>query len=698
MGEVMAADRFPIDKIRNIGFIAHIDAGKTTVTERVLFYTGRTYKMGEVHEGTATMDWMDQERERGITITAAATSAEWNGHHINIIDTPGHVDFTAEVERSLRVLDGGVVVFDAVAGVQPQSETVWRQADRYHVPRICFINKMDRVGADYFRSIDSIRDRLKARLAVVHLPIGSESEFLGVVDLVERKAYVYTDENQGEPETVPVPEEMVADVERMRDALAERVAETDDDLTIRYLEGEEISAGELKRALRKATVGNLLVPVFCGSALKNKGIQTLLDAVIDYLPSPMDVVSIEGTNPKTGEDEQRIPNESEPFCALAFKVVSDPFVGRLVYLRVYSGTINSGSTTLNSTKDDRDRFGRLVIMHANHREEVPQAFAGDIVAALGLKNTLTGDTLCDPARPIMLEAITFPEPVLTVAIEPKTRAEQDKLGEALRKLGEEDQTFRVRQDEETGQTVISGMGELHLEVLVERMRREYNVQTSVGKPQVAYREAIRTRSTGEARFIRQTGGRGQYGHVVFELEPLERGKGFEFVNKIVGGTIPREYIRPVEQGAKEALETGVVSGYPVVDVRVTLVDGSYHEVDSSEMAFKIAASMAIKDGVRRAKPVILEPVMLVEAVTPGDYMGEVMGDLNSRRGRIQNIEGLGDTQVVRAHVPLSDTFGYATALRSLSQGRATYTMQFDHYAEVPSSIATELMGRLKVAS
>ena len=697
-GEDMALDRFPIAKTRNIGFIAHIDAGKTTVSERVLYYTGRTYKLGEVHEGTATMDWMDQERERGITITAAATSAEWLGHRINIIDTPGHVDFTAEVERSLRVLDGGVVVFDAVAGVQPQSETVWRQAQRYQVPRICFINKMDRVGADFYRSVDSIVDRLKARVAVIQMPLGAEERFRGVVDLLEQKAYQFKEDEMGEREEIPVPDEAKADVARLREALVERVAETDDALTLKFLEGVAISTADLKSSLRRATIGNRLVPILCGTALKNKGIQLLLDAVIDYLPSPQDVPPVRGVNPKTGAEVERRPTDEEPFSGLAFKVVSDPFVGRLLYLRVYSGRIKSGAVAFNSTKGTRDRLGRLVMMHANHREETAEAFAGDIVAVVGVKNTFTGDTLCDNSNLILLESIRFPEPVLSVAIEPKSRAEQDKLGEALRKLGEEDPTFHVRQDSETGQTIISGMGELHLEVLVERMRREYSVDANVGRPQVAYREAITAPARAEGRFVRQTGGRGQYGHVWLELEPLERGKGFEFESKIVGGAVPREYIRPVEQGARQALETGVVAGYPLVDVRVALVDGSYHEVDSSEMAFKVAASMAVKAAVRRASPVILEPVMELEVVSPGQYLGDVLGDLNSRRGRIQNIEGQEDTQVVKAHVPLSDTFGYATALRSLTQGRATYTMEFHRYAKVPASLAQELSGGVKVAS
>ena len=692
----MTDKTFPLNKVRNIGFIAHIDAGKTTVTERVLFYTGRTYKIGEVHEGTATMDWMDQERERGITITAAATTAHWRDTRINIIDTPGHVDFTAEVERSLRVLDGGVVVFDAVAGVQPQSETVWRQAERYHVPRMVFVNKMDRVGADFFRTLDSIRDRLKAKLAVTQIPIGAEDAFRGVVDVIDRQAMIFPGDGSP-PLAAEMPAELTEQVEAVREELVERIAETDEDLTMKFLGGEEIGSDELKRALRAATIVNRLVPVFMGTALKNKGIQPLLDAVIDYLPSPEDVPAVTGTNPHSEAPEAREPRTDEPFAALAFKVVTDPFVGRLVWLRVYSGAMEAGGAVLNSAKGRKDRLGRLVQMHANHREEADKAVTGDIVAAVGLKNTFTGDTLCDASRPIVLETIQFPEPVISVAIEPKSRAEQDKLTESIRKLGEEDPTFQVRQDDETGQTVISGMGELHLEVLVERMRREHNVDANVGKPQVAYREAITSRARAEGRFIRQTGGRGQFGHVVIEIEPNERGKGFAFENKIVGGAVPREYIRPTEQGIKEALETGVIAGYPVLDVKVTLFDGSFHPVDSSEMAFKIAGSMAVKEAVRKASPVLLEPIMSVEVVTPGDFLGDILGDLNSRRGRVQNIEGVGDTQAVKASAPLSETFGYATAIRSLTQGRATHTLQFDSYQEIPKAIAAEITGQVNLA-
>ena len=692
----MTDKTFPLNKVRNIGFIAHIDAGKTTVTERVLFYTGRTYKIGEVHEGTATMDWMDQERERGITITAAATTAHWRDTRINIIDTPGHVDFTAEVERSLRVLDGGVVVFDAVAGVQPQSETVWRQAERYHVPRMVFVNKMDRVGADFFRTLDSIRDRLKAKLAVTQIPIGAEDAFRGVVDVIDRQAMIFPGDGSP-PLAAEMPAELTEQVEAVREELVERIAETDEDLTMKFLGGEEIGSDELKRALRAATIVNRLVPVFMGTALKNKGIQPLLDAVIDYLPSPEDVPAVTGTNPHNEAPEAREPRTDEPFAALAFKVVTDPFVGRLVWLRVYSGAMEAGGTVLNSAKGRKDRLGRLVQMHANHREEADKAVTGDIVAAVGLKNTFTGDTLCEASRPIVLETIRFPEPVISVAIEPKSRAEQDKLTESIRKLGEEDPTFQVRQDNDTGQTVISGMGELHLEVLVERMRREHNVDANVGKPQVAYREAITSSARAEGRFIRQTGGRGQFGHVVIEIEPNERGKGFAFENKIVGGAVPREYIRPTEQGIKEALETGVIAGYPVLDVKVTLFDGSFHPVDSSEMAFKIAGSMAVKEAVRKASPVLLEPIMSVEVVTPGDFLGDILGDLNSRRGRVQNIEGVGDTQAVKASAPLSETFGYATAIRSLTQGRATHTLQFNSYQEIPKAIAAEITGQVNLA-
>ncbi len=680
-----------MERIRNIGFIAHIDAGKTTVTERVLFAAGRTYKMGNVDAGTTVMDWMDQEKERGITITAAAATCYWNEHRINIIDTPGHVDFTAEVERSLRVLDGGVVIFDAVAGVQPQSETVWRQADRYHVPRICFVNKMDRVGANFVRTVDMIRHRLKAKPVPIQIPMGSNSTFEGVIDLLEGNALTFSNDISQPPDVAPVPDKFREDFVQYRDAMVERIAETDEPLLIKYLEGETITTEELRAALRRATISNSLVPVMCGTALKNQGIQPLLDAVTYFLPSPADVPPVHGLHPKTGGDEVRKASDEEPFSALAFKVMIDSFTGRLVYMRVYSGKARGGDMVYNATKGQRERMGRLMMMTANRREDVEEIHAGDIVATVGLKNTFTGDTLCSESDPVILEAIRFPEPVLSVAVEPKGKADQEKLSDALVKLGEEDPTFQIRFDQETGQTLISGMGELHLEVVVERMRREFNVQANVGRPRVAYREAITAPARAEGRLVRQTGGHGQYGHVWLEVEPLERGTGFVFENKIVGGKIPREYIPGVEQGAKGAMESGVVAGYPVIDVKVTLVDGSYHEVDSSDMAFRIAASMGMKEALRRAKPVLLEPVMAIEVVMPGEYLGEILGDLSSRRAHIRNMEGIGDTQVVTAHVPLADMFGYATQIRSLTQGRANYTMVFDHYAQVPEHIASEVM-------
>ena len=691
-------ERVPINRIRNIGFIAHIDAGKTTVTERVLFYTGRTHKVGETHEGTAVMDWMDQERERGITITSAATTTFWREHRINIIDTPGHVDFTAEVERSLRVLDGGVVVFDAVAGVQPQSETVWRQADKYHVPRICFVNKMDRNGASLTRTVDMIKDRLRGKTVMLQMPIGEEAAFKGIIDLVEMKAYEFPEDQVRSLVEVPVPAALKEEAERRRAEMVERVAETDDDLTLKFLELQSISIPEIKSALRRATIAAKLVPVVCGTALKNKGIQPMLDAVIDYLPSPDDVPSVKGVHPKTGGEVIRPPTEEAPFAALAFKVVTDPFVGRLVYLRVYSGSCKAGSMVLNATRDQRERLGRVVRMHAQHREDVDEIHAGNIVAGLGLKSCFTGDTLCDINNPVVLEAIKFPEPVLAVAIEPKMRGEQDKMNDTLRKLADEDPTLHLRTDQETGQTVLAGMGELHLEVMVERMRREHGVEANVGKPQVAYREAITAKAHAEGRFVRQSGGKGQYGHCFLEVEPLERGSGIKFVNKVVGGSIPKEFINPIEAGVREALQTGIIAGYQVVDVQVTVYDGSYHAVDSSEMAFKTAGSMAVKAAVRQASPKILEPIMKIEVVAPGLSLGDVLGDLNSRRARIFQIEAHGDTQVALAHVPLAETFGYATALRSLTQGRATYTMEFDHYAEVPNSVAAEITGKVKATA
>jgi len=688
---------YPLAKTRNIGIMAHIDAGKTTTTERILYYTGRNYKIGEVHEGAATMDWMVQEQERGITITSAATTCRWRDTWINIIDTPGHVDFTVEVERSLRVLDGAVAVFDAVAGVEPQTETVWRQADKYKVPRICFVNKMDRVGADFERTVEMIRDRLDANPAVVQLPIGAEGEFRGVIDLLGMRALVW-EEGMGEKwEDTEIPGALALEAEDARQQLVDVLSNYDDGIMEKYLAEEEITAEDLKRALRTATLSSEAVPVLCGSAFKNKGVQPMLDAVVDYLPSPLDLPPTPGTKPGREEEPvERLAADDAPFSALAFKIMTDPYVGKLTYLRVYSGTLRKGGTVTNTTKDKKERIGRLLQMHANHREDKDACFAGDIVAAVGLKQTTTGDTLSDPANPIVLEELTFPEPVIHVAVEPKTKADQDKLGKALFSLSEEDPTFRVRSDEETGQTVISGMGELHLEVLVDRMLREFNVDANVGKPQVAYRETIRKPvEKVEERYIRQTGGRGQYGHVVISLEPTGPGGGYEFVDKITGGVIPKEYIPSVDAGIQEALTSGVLAGYPMVDVRVALTYGSYHDVDSSEMAFKIAGSMAVKKAARLASPVLLEPVMDVEVVTPEDYMGDVIGDLSSRRGRVEGMEQRGSSHVVRAQVPLSDMFGYATDLRSRTQGRATYTMQFHAYNEVPESIAKEIIARAR---
>ncbi len=692
----------PLPKLRNIGIMAHIDAGKTTTTERILFYTGRTHKLGEVHEGSATMDWMEQEQERGITITSAATTCYWmrfdQEHRINIIDTPGHVDFTVEVERSLRVLDGACAVFCAVGGVEPQSETVWRQADRYGVPRIAFVNKMDRVGADFMNVVRMIKDRLGAKAFPIHLPLGEGELFTGIVDIVRRVELVYDEESLGAKWAEgPVPDALQDQVEQLRHELVEAAVELDEELLEKYLDGSEISEDELRRAIRKATIANAIVPVLAGSAFKNKGVQQLLDAVIDYLPSPVDIPPIKGHEPH--HDETIIEREAAddaPFSALAFKISTDPYVGRLTYFRVYSGTVKAGSYIYNSTKDRRERVGRLLQMHANHREERDEVFAGDIAAAIGLKDTKTGDTLCTPDSPIILEAMRFPEPVISVAIEPKTKADQDKLSTGLQKLAEEDPTFRVHTDQETAQTIISGMGELHLEIIVDRLRREFRVEANVGRPQVAYRETIRKAAQKvEGKFIRQSGGRGQYGHVVINIAPADPGQGFIFEDKIVGGAIPREYIGPVEQGIKEAMENGVLAGYPMVDVKVELIDGSYHEVDSSEMAFKIAGSMALKEGVRRAGPVLLEPIMDVEVVTPGDYMGDVMGDLSSRRGKIGGMMQRADAQVIGASVPLSEMFGYSTTLRSLTQGRAVYSMQFSHYEEVPKSKAEEIISKIK---
>jgi len=686
----------PLARIRNIGIMAHIDAGKTTTTERILYYTGRTYKIGEVHEGSAVMDWMAQEQERGITITSAATTAKWHDTWINILDTPGHVDFTVEVERSLRVLDGAVAVFDAVAGVEPQTETVWRQANKYNVPRICFVNKMDRVGADYFRTVDMIRDRLEATVALTQLPVGSENDFRGVVDLLSMRAHVWQDGMGDSYETVDIPEQLKADAEHWRHELVDVVSHHDDTVLEKYVGDEEITAEDLKRGLRAATISSEVVPVLCGSAFKNKAVQPLLDAVIDYLPSPLEVPPVTGHDPKTEDVLERHPDDSEPFSALAFKIMSDPYVGKLTYFRVYSGKLAAGGQVMNVTKDRRERVGRLLQMHANHREDKQAVFAGDIVAAVGLKHTTTGDTLSDPSHPVLLERMEFPEPVISVAIEPKTKADQDKLGKALGALSEEDPTFQVRTDDDTGQTIISGMGELHLDVLVDRMMREFTVSANVGKPQVAYRETITVPvDKVEERYVRQTGGRGQYGHVIINLEPTGPGGGYEFVDKVTGGDIPREYISAVDAGIQQAMEGGVIAGYPLVDMRATLTGGSYHDVDSSEMAFKIAGSMAFKKAARQAKPVLLEPIMAVEVVTPEDYMGDVIGDLSSRRGRVEGMEQRGNAQVVRSQVPLAEMFGYATDLRSRTQGRATYTMQFDSYQQVPGSIAEEIIARIR---
>ena len=685
--------KHPIEKYRNIGIIAHIDAGKTTTTERILFYTGRTHRLGEVHEGTTVTDYMEQERERGITIVSASVSAEWKGYQINIIDTPGHIDFTAEVQRSLRVLDGGIVVFDAVHGVEPQSETVWRQANRYGVPRICFINKMDRVGASYERSLASIREKLGANPVAVQLPIGEEADFRGVIDLLDMKAIIWEDDLGKKPQVVEIPDDLRDAAEEARERMIEQVVETDEDLMDKYFGDEAIAAEELKAALRRATIRGDLQPVFCGSALKNKGIQPLLDGVVDYLPSPVDIPPVKGVNPDTGEEEIREAKDDAPLAALVFKIVTDPYAGRLAYFRVYSGTLRQGATVYNATKGRKERIGRLIRMYADRREDIREVYAGDIAAVVGLKHTFTGDTLCDPKAPIVLESISFPEPVISVAVEPKSTADQDKLSKALQKLSEEDPTFRVRVDETTGQTIISGMGELHLDILVDRMKREFNVHARVGKPRVAYRETItQTVPKVEGKFVKQTGGRGQYGHVILRMEPAEPGTGIEFENKIVGGTIPKEFIPAVEKGVREAADAGVVAGYPVTDVKVTLLDGSYHEVDSSEMAFKMAGSMAFREGARRAKPVLLEPIMKVEVTVPEEYLGEVLGQLSARRADIQGIEARpGNVRAVRAMVPLSEMFGYATSLRSATQGRGVFTMEFDHYEAVPETLAEAIV-------
>jgi elongation factor G len=698
----------PLNRTRNIGIMAHIDAGKTTTTERILFYTGITYKIGEVHEGTAVMDWMEQEQERGITITSAATTCFWRDHRINIIDTPGHVDFTAEVERSLRVLDGTVAVFDSVAGVEPQSETVWRQADKYRVPRICFVNKMDRIGADFKRTFDQIITKLGGNPVAIQLPIGSEDKFVGVVDLVRMKSITYKDETMGADYVIgEIPADMMADAQHYREQLIEKVSEADDKLLEKYLHGEDITEDEIKAALRKRVISSVrstgekaepaFVPVICGSAFKNKGVQPLLDAVVDYLPSPIDVPPIKGFDPNKGPDAivERAASDVSPFSALAFKIMTDPFVGQLTFIRVYSGVLTSGSTVYNATKQRTERIGRLLKMHANKREEIKEVYSGDIAAAVGLKTVSTGDTICDEKKPVVLESMDFPEPVIELAIEPKTKADQEKLGAGLQKLMAEDPTFRVNTDQQTGQTVIAGMGELHLEIIVDRLKREFNVDASVGRPQVAYKETLTRPADGEGRYVRQTGGRGQYGHAKIHLYPGEPGSGYLFENKIAGGVIPREYIKPVDEGIKEALTRGVLAGYPIDDVRIELYDGSYHEVDSSEMAFKIAGSMAFQDAAKKAKAVLLEPVMRVEVVVPKEHMGDVMGDLSSRRGHIQSQEDRAGTQIITARVPLSEMFGYATDLRSRTQGRATYSMHFDRYEPAPQNVSEEVVARVQ---
>jgi elongation factor G len=688
--------RVPLKKCRNIGIMAHIDAGKTTTTERILYYTGKTHRIGEVDEGTATMDWMEQEQERGITITSASTTAFWKDHKINIIDTPGHVDFTVEVERSLRVLDGAIAVFCAVGGVEPQSETVWRQADRYRVPRIAFVNKMDRTGADFFHVVEMIRERLAANAVPVQIPVGKEESFKGVVDLITMKAIIYDTESLGATySVVNIPEELKKDAEIYREKLLEALSEVDEVILEKYLEGKEISEEEIRGAIRKATLTVSFIPVLCGASFKNKGVQPLLDAVINYLPSPVDIPPVLGINPITEMEETRAADDEAPLSALAFKIMNDPYVGQLTFLRTYSGTLESGSSVYNSTKGTKERIGRLLRMHANKREEVKVVYAGDIVAAIGLKNTATGDTLCDENKPIVLESMKFPEPVISVAIEPKTKADQEKLGTSLARLTHEDPTFKVKVDPETGQTLISGMGELHLEIITDRLLREFKVEANIGKPQVAYKETIKKEAEAEGKFIRQTGGRGQYGHVKIKVSPLNRGEGFKFENKIVGGVIPKEYIPAVEKGITEAMETGSLAGYPVVDVKVELFDGSYHEVDSSEMAFKIAGSMAFKEACKRGDPVLLEPIMDVEVVIPEEYLGDVIGDLNSRRGKVLSMETRGGARVIRANVPLSEMFGYATNIRSRTQGRATYTMQFSHYGETPYNITQEIVSGKK---
>ncbi len=688
--------QIPLDRTRNIGIMAHIDAGKTTTTERILYYTGVSYKMGEVHEGTAVMDWMPQEQERGITITAAATTCFWKNHRVNIIDTPGHVDFTIEVERSLRVLDGAVAVFDSVNGVEPQSETVWRQADKYNVPRIAFMNKMDRIGADFFFSVKSMVDRLGARPVPIQLPIGKENGFRGSIDVVRMKAILFDDETLGAKYVEEdIPADLLPQAKEYREKMIEAIADFDEGVMEKYLGGKEIKEEEIMAAIRKATMQMGITPVICGSSFKNKGVQLLLDAVIDYLPAPTDISPAKGIDPDDGKEIERKPNDDEPFSALAFKIMSDPYVGQFTFLRVYSGVLNAGSYVYNSTKDTKERIGRLLKMHANKREEIKEVYSGEIAAAVGLKSTTTGDTLCDEEKPIILEVMEFPNPVMSLAIEPKTKQDQERLGISLQKLSQEDPSLRVSTDVETGQTILSGMGELHLEIIVDRLRREFKVDANVGKPQVAYRETVKTKTTSEGKFIRQSGGRGQYGHVKLEMEPNETGKGFEFVNKIVGGSVPKEYIPAVEKGLKEAVETGVLAGYPVVDIKITLYDGSYHDVDSSEMAFKIAASMGFKEGMRNATPILLEPIMFLEVIVPEEYMGDVIGDINSRRGKINDMKPRGTAQVISSRVPLSEMFGYATDLRSKTQGRGIFTLQFSHYEEIPKNISDEIVAKVK---
>ena len=680
----------PLEKVRNIGIMAHIDAGKTTTTERILFYTGKTHKIGEVHEGEATMDWMVQEQERGITITSAATTCHWLGHRINIIDTPGHVDFTVEVERSLRVLDSAILVLAAKGGVQPQSETVWRQADKYEVPRMVYVNKMDITGADFYGCVDQIKNRLGAHPVPIQLPIGAEDNFQGIVDLIKMRAFIHKDDLGKEIEETEIPEDMKADTEKYRAEMIEAAAEQDDELMMKYLEGEELTEEELHAALRKATIANEIVPCICGSSYKNKGVQEMINGVVAYLPSPLDIPNIKGVD-EDGNEVERVTSDSEPFSALAFKIATDPFVGKLCFFRVYSGTLEAGSTILNANKDKKDRIGRILLMHANHREDITKVYAGDIAAAVGLKEVSTGDTLCDPAHPVILESMEFPEPVIDIAIEPKDKANSEKMGIALAKLAEEDPTFKTWTDQESGQTIIAGMGELHLDIIVDRLKREFKVECTVGKPQVSYKETIRNKVKVQGKFIRQSGGRGQYGDVWLEMEPLEPGKGIEFESKIVGGAVPKEYIKPIEDGVREAALSGILAGYPVIDFKATLVDGSYHEVDSSEMAFKIAGSMAFKEGCKQGKSVLLEPIMKVEVTVPEEYMGDVIGDINSRRGRMEGMEARSGNQIIRGFIPLSEMFGYATDLRSKTQGRGTYSMEPSHYEEVPKSVLEQIV-------